>query len=128
MYVTRFDTWGFEKNCTEKRVSSLLHQKRDGDSTGATSKLRRTGKVVNGQRIERYLKRKNKDLKMSSATDKEEIATTDVKRSPHALTLANSQSPDTGSTPTYSQHSPSVQPYTFGEYEPNCLFRQWDNR
>jgi hypothetical protein len=128
MYVTRLDTWGIRKNCSKKRVSSLLHPKRDGDAMSTISKLGNADKGFDLQRIEKYLKRTNKDVEIPFAIDEHMIATTNVERGPHPLRVADSRSPNTGSISTDSLHSPFVQQCTYDKYEPNCLHRQWNNR
>jgi hypothetical protein len=120
MYVTHLDAWGFAKNCTQKRVSSLLRQKRERDTISKGSKLSGEGKVVDARRIEKYLKRTNKDMEAFIAT-KEGTLRTDVEMSP---TLTNLHHLNTPSDLAYSQSSPSITPSTCGDYELHCPYRQ----
>ena len=129
MYVTRLDAWGVEKNCTRKRLSSLLHQTEDKDSLGTISTLGNAGKGVDRRRIEKYLKRTKKDVEMPLVAEEQIPVTPTVKSSPLGLGSADPQSPDTDSTPTNLQHPPFVQDSrSDGEYESKCLFRQYRNR
>lgn len=61
MYKTHFTTWGFFKNNREKDVATLLKLKHARDVARKPSVIFRSGKPVDIQQINRYLRRKTVD-------------------------------------------------------------------
>ena len=125
MYVTHIDSWGLGKNCTKKRVSHLLCRSKERGAIGKVSKLGGDGKVVDVERIQNYLKRTNKDIQIVVA---EQTVDTDAEISPEASTSTNLDSKDTGTNPSCSQRSPSIESSEHGNYELNCPYLPWMTR
>ena len=116
MYKTRLEDWGLTKNCTEKRVQSLLHQKAMRDAVG---KVRQSneGKSV-GQKIAKYLKRKKKSL--------EEFCNVEMRTS--SPPPRNPPGPDAHPNPVHLSRSLSPQTLAFRSYEDNCPYRPRDKK
>jgi len=55
MYKTKFTTWGFAKNNTEKEAKQILYYKLMRDAQGKRSVFSRHGKEID---LQRYLRRK----------------------------------------------------------------------
>jgi hypothetical protein len=125
MYKTHLAAWEFAKNYTEKRVRSLLHQKRERDAVGKVSKFGGEGEKVNFRRIEEYLKRK-KSVKEFVSTEDDKIVRADVEIST-ASAPKNLSDQDSRPNLAPSQRPGSPQPPASSNYEHNCPYQPWPN-
>ncbi len=57
MYKTKFTSWGFAKNNTEKEAKQILYHKLMRDAQGKRSAFSRHGKQID---LARYLRRKRR--------------------------------------------------------------------
>jgi hypothetical protein len=118
MYKTHLGEWGFAKNYTEKRVKSLLHQKKERNAVGKMPQFAKEGKAVDRQRIAKYLKRKKKTV--------EEFC--DAEKPTSSLPPRNLLGLDAHPNLTHSQRPRSPQSSDVGSYEYNCPYRPWTKK
>lgn len=110
MYVTRLKAWGLAKNYTKTRVFKLLHEKRESGAVSKASKFGDGGKRVDIEKIEKYLKRKNKCLATFLAEEVEDSMRTGYETSIYA--------------PPREDREHIAQQSTRGDYEDNCPYQQ----
>lgn len=128
MYKTRIKTWGFAKNCTTTRVSSLLHQKKERSAIEKSSKLGSEGKRVELSRIEKYLKRKKQSLEEFTIVEKEGARSDDIDMPAPPSAPDNLCGPDTQPDLAHVQRSPAPQPPSNDHYEHNCPYQPWTKK
>jgi hypothetical protein len=117
MYKQRLESWGYFKNCTERRVRTILHDKTERGAVEKVVKFGRNGEDRSAQKITKYLSRKKITLS--------ELVTTDNNRQvrAHAMPVTLSQGGtlnnlNTGLNLANSQSTGKV-------YEDNCPYRPW---
>jgi len=115
MYKTHLGEWELAKNYTEKRVKSLLHQKKERNAVRKVPQFAKEGKAVDRQRIAKYLKRKKKTV--------EEFC--DVGMPTSSLPPRSLLGPDVHPNLAHSQPPFSPQPSAGGSYESHCPYRPW---
>jgi hypothetical protein len=116
MYKDKLEKWGFFKNCTATRVSGLLHQKTVRDAVGKVSTFGSDKKGLDIQKIEKYLKRKKKNLRDFIETEDERRVGPDT-----ISTTPSRYGSDINLSPTNSQS-------TENGYEHNCPYRPWKKK